>query len=171
MPLTSGWQVWVDTGGTFTDCVARDPTGRQHRVKVLSSSALRGRIWPVTGARVRFGSDLSLPDGFFRSGVLRRMNGDHARVLASRGASGDLRLAEPMTSIEPGEWGEVAFAEEAPILAARLVTGTAAGEPLPELSPRLPTTRGIIATLERCGAPVSLFVPAGFGDVLSIGTR
>ncbi len=32
------WQVWVDTGGTFTDCLARDPNGRLHRAKVLSSS-------------------------------------------------------------------------------------------------------------------------------------
>ena len=38
------WQIRVDTGGTFTDCLAIDPQGRLHRAKVLSSSTLRGRI-------------------------------------------------------------------------------------------------------------------------------
>ena len=36
------WQVWVDTGGTFTDCIALDPSGNRIRLKVLSSGALRG---------------------------------------------------------------------------------------------------------------------------------
>ena len=38
------WQVWIDTGGTFTDCLAVDPAGALHRAKVLSSGALRGRV-------------------------------------------------------------------------------------------------------------------------------
>ena len=36
----SDWQIWIDTGGTFTDCVALDGAGETHRAKVLSSSAL-----------------------------------------------------------------------------------------------------------------------------------
>jgi len=39
------WQVWVDTGGTFTDCLALDPEGRLHRAKVLSSAAACARSW------------------------------------------------------------------------------------------------------------------------------
>jgi Hydantoinase/oxoprolinase N-terminal region len=38
------WHIWIDTGGTFTDCLALDPGGALHRAKVLSTSALRGRI-------------------------------------------------------------------------------------------------------------------------------
>src|SRR4029453_19241393 len=38
------WQIWIDTGGTFTDCLARDPSGHPHRAKVLSTSALRGSV-------------------------------------------------------------------------------------------------------------------------------
>ena len=34
----------VDTGGTFTDCVALAPSGETHRTKVLSTSALRGVV-------------------------------------------------------------------------------------------------------------------------------
>ena len=38
------WRIWVDTGGTFTDGLAIDPEGRRRRVKVLSTSALRGTV-------------------------------------------------------------------------------------------------------------------------------
>ena len=39
-----GWRIWIDTGGTFTDGVAVAPDGSSHRVKILSTSALRGSI-------------------------------------------------------------------------------------------------------------------------------
>ena len=35
------WQFWIDRGGTFTDVVARDPDGRLHTVKLLSSDPER----------------------------------------------------------------------------------------------------------------------------------
>ena len=35
--MRSGWSFWVDVGGTFTDCIARDPTGQLHRTKLLSA--------------------------------------------------------------------------------------------------------------------------------------
>ena len=38
------WHIDIDTGGTFTDCVAHAPQGETHRLKVLSSGSLRGRI-------------------------------------------------------------------------------------------------------------------------------
>ena len=38
------WQIWIDTGGTFTDGLARDPAGSLHRTKVLSNSRLRGQL-------------------------------------------------------------------------------------------------------------------------------
>src|SRR5690606_6957658 len=40
------WRLWVDTGGTFTDCIGLRTSGTSHeirRAKVLSSGALRGR--------------------------------------------------------------------------------------------------------------------------------
>ena len=43
----SAWQIWIDTGGTFTDCIARDPAGELRRCKVLSSGALRDRVEAV----------------------------------------------------------------------------------------------------------------------------
>src|SRR5690348_18360650 len=36
--VTTGWQFWVDRGGTFTDIVARRPDGRLLTHKVLSDN-------------------------------------------------------------------------------------------------------------------------------------
>jgi 5-oxoprolinase (ATP-hydrolysing) len=38
------WEIWIDTGGTFTDCIALSPSRETIRSKVLSSSRLRGNI-------------------------------------------------------------------------------------------------------------------------------
>ncbi|QGP79330.1 hydantoinase B/oxoprolinase family protein [Sphingobium sp. CAP-1] len=35
------WQFWIDRGGTFTDVVARDPLGKLHTAKLLSSDPER----------------------------------------------------------------------------------------------------------------------------------
>src|SRR4051812_23004648 len=42
--MSAHWQLWIDTGGTFTDCLGIDPNGNFKRLKVLSNSALRGKI-------------------------------------------------------------------------------------------------------------------------------
>ena len=34
----SGWDFWIDRGGTFTDVIGRDPQGRLHAAKLLSES-------------------------------------------------------------------------------------------------------------------------------------
>ena len=38
------WHLWVDTGGTFTDCLALSPENVLTRVKVLSSGRLRAQL-------------------------------------------------------------------------------------------------------------------------------
>src|SRR5690606_33431665 len=38
------WDFWIDVGGTFTDCTARDPRGHRHRAKTLSSGATKGTV-------------------------------------------------------------------------------------------------------------------------------
>ena len=43
-------QIWVDTGGTFTDGVAVDDDGTQRTVKILSTSALRGTVVASLGS-------------------------------------------------------------------------------------------------------------------------
>ena len=199
------WLLGVDTGGTFTDCVAVDPEGRPRRAKVLSTAALRTRIaarggadsvtlspigWS-TGAAGAAGDDgegggggQGLPAGFFAGCRMRLLGGgggagegflvveSGAEAAAGAGLGAELRLSP---ALPPGDLAGVAVElrapEEAPLLAARLLTGTPPGRPLPALAMRLATTRGTNALLERKGAPVALFLNRGFADLLRIGTQ
>ncbi|HEX6864064.1 MAG TPA: hydantoinase/oxoprolinase N-terminal domain-containing protein, partial [Thermoanaerobaculia bacterium] len=167
------WRLRIDTGGTFTDCLAVDPAGRLHRAKVLSSSALRGRIAErLSPSAVRVEAGWRVPPGFFRGFAFRLLDADHPPLEAVGWEGAVLTLDHPLP---PGDLAgtacELRSPEEAPVLAARLVTGTPMGEDLPEIALRLATTRGTNALLERKGAPTALFITRGFADLLSIGTQ
>lgn len=189
MPNAS-WKVWIDTGGTFTDCVALDPEGRLHQAKVLSSSALRGtveEVLPHERPSTRHGSPdamgrgqratslrVDLPSGV-PSGLLE---GFHFRLLGSPNVEAvvtshdsDIVTLDGDARVAAGDSFEAQSPEEAPILAARMVSGTPSADPLPPMAMRLATTRGTNALLERRGADIALFVTEGFGDLLSIGTQ
>ncbi|MER7466737.1 hydantoinase B/oxoprolinase family protein [Streptomyces sp. NPDC097981] len=55
----SGWQFWIDRGGTFTDVVARDPDGRLRTLKLLSENPARYADPAIEGIRTLLG----LPPG------------------------------------------------------------------------------------------------------------
>lgn len=171
---TSRWHLWVDTGGTFTDCIGRDPSGRVHRAKLLSSSCLRGLVVDAVSP-TRWVLDLGwdLPDGFLEGARVRLLGGggDLARITRHLQATSEVTLHRAVEDIEAGTPCEVVIGEEAPILAAHLVTGTPLGAPLPPMSMRLATTRGTNALLERRGARTALFVTRGFADLLAIGNQ
>ncbi len=173
-PATGPWQVWVDTGGTFTDGLAPDPSGRLHPAKVLSSSALRGRLDAVLGEReLRLRALWRLPDGFAAGAELRWLERDapSLRVVDST-AGGRLTAAAALPDdLTAGEPVEIRFDDEAPVLAARLLTATPAAAPLPPMALRLATTRGTNALLERRGARCALLITRGFGDLLRIGNQ
>ena len=169
------WQVWIDTGGTFTDCVAHDPAGRVHRAKVLSNSSLRGRVQRrLSPTRLSVDIKWSAPAGLVR-GLRFRLLGEPGLEFPVEGfdpATRVIELAEPLPYVVPsGAAFEVCSPEEAPILAARLVTGTPPEDRLPRMHMRLGTTLGTNALLERRGAPLALFITSGFGDLLRIGTQ
>ncbi len=169
------WRVWIDTGGTFTDGLGLDPGGGLHRAKVLSSSALRGRVENVLGSReLHYRSTWRLVDGFAAGAELRWLDreAEAGRIVRCRGAARRLEIdAEMAEDLEPGEAFEIGFDDEAPTLTARLLTATPAGAPLPPMALRLATTRGTNALLERRGARCVLFVTRGFGDLLRIGNQ
>lgn len=167
------WRLWVDTGGTFTDCLAHAPDGELHRFKLLSDGTLRGRIEADEQDQrcVRLELPFELPDDFL-VGLEVVVLGDEelrARVAASR-TDGRLRLAEDLV-LGAGSHAEIRFADEVPVLAARIATRTPPGAELPTLDMRLATTRATNALLERSGAPTALFITAGFGDLLAIGSQ
>ncbi|HEX2641727.1 MAG TPA: hydantoinase/oxoprolinase N-terminal domain-containing protein, partial [Thermoanaerobaculia bacterium] len=180
--MTGGWRIWVDTGGTFTDCLAVDPQGTLRRAKVLSNSALRGRTaGPAGPAALRAAAPWNVPADFFRGYRLRLLGpaadsgaeaAEPVEVTGYDPDSGVLALARPFGAEPPaGVPFELRSPEEAPVLAARLLTGTPLGAALPDLALRLATTRGTNALLERKGAPTAFFVTRGFADLLLIGTQ
>ncbi|MPY98290.1 MAG: 5-oxoprolinase [Actinophytocola sp.] len=55
--MSSGWQFWIDRGGTFTDIVARRPDGTLRTHKLLSDNPSRYRDAAVAGIRALLGVD------------------------------------------------------------------------------------------------------------------
>jgi 5-oxoprolinase (ATP-hydrolysing) len=168
------WRIWADTGGTFTDCLAVDPAGRLHRAKVLSTSALRARIAERRGPdALRLAASWPVPAGFFAGYAFRLLGVEHPPRTAVDWdpETAVLSLDGPLEEGIEGAACELCSPEEAPVLAARLVTGTPLGAPLPEIAMRVATTRGTNALLERKGAATALFITRGFADLLRIGTQ
>ncbi|MEM1182907.1 MAG: hydantoinase/oxoprolinase family protein, partial [Acidobacteriota bacterium] len=179
------WRIWIDTGGTFTDCLALSPEGRRVQVKVLSSSALRATAaeievepaaaggQPVRDAFVlRYEDSWGLPVGFANDADLHwlgRGEGEGGRVVASK--PGELTVRGSAPTASRGRAFEMRFDEESPVLAARLATGAASVSELPPLELRLATTKGTNALLERNGAENALLVTRGFADLLWIGDQ
>ncbi|MFD2569053.1 hydantoinase B/oxoprolinase family protein [Spirosoma soli] len=167
------WQIWIDTGGTFTDGLARDPNGILHRTKVLSSSRLRGRL--VNGKVEAPWLTTPIFDGY----ELRIVGTDEKYKVVSLQTDGTLAISkadhtgahsDPNKS-SMAQTIELFTGEEAPILATRLLTRTPIDQPFPALEMRLGTTKGTNALLERKGGRVALLVTKGFKDLLQIGTQ
>lgn len=165
--MSRSWHLSADTGGTFTDCFGRDPLGREHRCKLLSTGCLRLRVVSAEADRVQVkGLPVQEPD-FFVGWQMRRV-----------GATGGVRITascaewlECAAEWAPGQHVEVLTGEEAPVVGARLLTGTALAASFPALRMRLATTRATNALLEGKGCPTLLVVTRGFADVLRIGDQ
>jgi len=165
------WQVCIDTGGTFTDCIATAPTGEVRRVKVLSSSRIRASIIESRGREIILAGvpDSSLP---IYAGFTLTIGGFDARITHSAHHANGLALTlDRDINITAPALCDLHTSEPAPVLASRLATGTPVGHPFPPLELRLATTRGTNALLERRGGPAALFLIHGFRDLLTIGTQ
>jgi 5-oxoprolinase (ATP-hydrolysing) len=173
--LSERWQIWVDTGGTFTDGVAIAPDGSVRSTKILSTSALRGRIVRrLSPERFEIRESWSAPAEPIRGLRFGLLGVEHEARAVRRydPGSGTLELDAPLDAEVPDDAAfEVVSDEESPVFAARLLTGTPAPEPLPPALLRLATTLGTNALLQRGGVPTALFVTRGFGDLLEIGTQ
>ncbi len=177
---TLHWRIAIDTGGTFTDCLARassDSGGREEivrRVKILSSAAMRGRIAGHDGRSVHIDAGWLQDVPSLRGFTFRAMGSQRFETVVRSHEQGDAALelrGAPEGAQLSGEAFEVASGETAPILAARIATRTPLDEPLPSMSLRLATTRGTNALLERAGARVAFIVNEGFADLLLIGDQ
>ncbi|ADB36801.1 hydantoinase B/oxoprolinase family protein [Spirosoma linguale] len=159
------YQIWIDTGGTFTDGLALDNNGTLHRAKVLSSSRLRGQL--INGNVVAPWLTASIFDGY----QLHISETGEIYTVTSLKTDGALTLDRPFKNGDQPLTVELFTGEEAPVLAARLLTRTPINKPFPSLEMRLGTTKGTNALLERKGGRVALLVTKGFKDLLKIGTQ
>ena len=173
---SNSWHIWIDTGGTFTDCIGVDPVGAMRTVKVLSSSALRGSVvGSVQANKFVIEQDWDAPSGFIEGFHFSILGTTHpeCRVTSFDAQSGTLEIDTYLEDLEDAEniSFEVISPYEAPILACRLLTETLPGDTLPPLKIRLATTKGTNALLENKTAPTMLLINEGFADLLKIGDQ
>ena len=165
------WRIAADTGGTFTDCHALDPQGRESRCKVLSTGLLRAVLETDAGGHFRLTGLPPLSDGFLTGFSIQPAGGNEARAITAFDASKCSITLDRLASWPPGTLVEISTGEEAPVLGARILTNTPPGRAFPQLSLRIATTRATNALLERKGGRVALFITKGFGDLLHIGDQ
>jgi len=149
-----------------------DPEGKKTRIKVLSSSRLRGRIIKkVTDLTYEFSSpwkyESELLTGYTFS--IADTN-ESVKLVAVDYNKNILTVDTDLSNISDTDF-ELFTGEEAPVLAARLLTKTSLKDSLPLMEMRLGTTRGTNALLERKGAKTLLVVTKGFKDLLYIGNQ
>lgn len=189
------WQIWIDTGGTFTDCIATSPEGKEQNIKVLSSSKLRGKIieqidkttfriqanWQTEAdifEEYEFNFLSPLTEGLYEKEKLKVLKTDLKNQTITLSSplsplSESLRTtSSPSSASSQTSFDfEITAHEEAPILAARIATQTPLNHALPPIQMRLGSTRGTNTLLERKGAKVNLLITKGFKDLLKIGTQ
>lgn len=94
----TGWQFWVDRGGTFTDIVARRPDGRLLTHKLLSDSPTRHGDAAVAGVRALLAGSTD-PVEAVRMGTtvatnaLLERKGERTLLVITRGFRDALRIA------------------------------------------------------------------------------
>ncbi|MEV8319654.1 hydantoinase B/oxoprolinase family protein [Streptomyces sp. NPDC059900] len=95
----TGWQFWVDRGGTFTDIVARRPDGRLLTHKLLSDNPSRYADAAVAGIRELLGETPGAPVDTVRMGTtvatnaLLERKGEPTALVITRGFGDALRIA------------------------------------------------------------------------------
>ena len=169
------FQLFADTGGTFTDCIGIDSDGNQYRQKVLSSSKLRSIITKVLSeSTCKIADSWNLDRDIFRGLSFQLLEEDaiELKVASFDPKKKIIELDTPFFKPEmQGKNFELTSHEEAPVLGARLITQTALNETFPDLQLKLGSTKGTNALLENKGAKTLFIVTKGFADLLKIGNQ
>lgn len=162
----------MDTGGTFTDCIAIDPTQKYKRLKVLSSGVIRGAITrQLSPCAFQLQIQWPVDKDIFKDFDIHLLDlGVKAKI-----QSVDLQRSIVYTYKALENVGtcaiEISSQEEVPVFAARLLTQTSLAEDFPIIEMKLGSTRGTNALLERKGARTAFITTKGFKDLLLIGTQ
>ena len=164
---TPRWRIGVDVGGTFADCVGLSPSGERRRLKLLTDGRLRSRA-EGDAAAVQLAAVPAWAAPALAGMEAIDAAGRAVQVIAA--AWDGARCMARLSAAAEG-WLDLRTGEEAPVLAARLLTGTPPGRPLPAMDLRVGTTRGTNALLEGRGDRVAGFVNEGLEGLFAIGTQ
>lgn len=163
--------IWIDTGGTFTDCII-EHNEELSFIKVLSDGSIRGRLiekidaytflidqnWPFTKNLI---SGYSLhSEKSQEKNVIIKFNPINSHI----------NLKYPI-DIDLPAYVRITAGEEAPILAIRLGLNKKLDDSLENIHVKLGTTKGTNALLEAKGAKVLHICTKGFKDLSLIGTQ
>lgn len=172
------WEFWIDVGGTFTDCLARDLDGHLHARKILSSGVTKGQL------KRRIDSDKIVDpartgdsEGFWNGYQIRFVGEQNELLLTTSIANfecstGTLTAGDALPSDLPENCRYELFSdEEAPVIVVRSFLGLRRDQPIPPIAVRLGTTRGTNTLLTRTGARTALVTTQGFGDILRIANQ
>ena len=172
------WEFWIDVGGTFTDCIARDPGGQLRQLKVLSSGVTKGS-GKSTGTPNQLLDEIRIgdPQQFWVGYDFRALD-RNGQVVSTTTVTdfdtqtGILSLADTLPQLGNESISYELTADiEAPILAIRYLLELRLDQNIPPVDVRLGTTRGTNALLTRRGAKTALLITKGFADVLLIGNQ
>ncbi len=167
------FDLFVDTGGTFTDCIARDASGNIIKRKVLSNGSIRGSIRKWTDHKTLIVDEKwELKKDIIAGYSFSLLEEKHPAVQVKKFDPGTHTLTLNQ-DLPPGHFNkslsfEITSGDEAPVLGARLITQTSLNQPLPVQSIKLGSTKGTNALLERKGSRPIFFVTKGFKDLLRI---
>lgn len=173
------WTVAVDTGGTFSDCIALSSDGRSGRAKLLSSGIVQlgfhvtARL--ATGAVEGVFEHSPIPGELLHGQILSSLDGSRSWTLhpSQQGTGWLLLPCEDGNDslVEPGHRLVLQLQHRLPVplLCACVATGTALSDPLPPMELRLATTRATNALLEGRTSRVVLITNKGLEGLLAIG--
>lgn len=172
------WEFWIDVGGTFTDCLARAPSGEILTHKLLSSGVTPGVV-AETPSPIQIMDPLRRrdPADFWKNYGCRLFDPAGKAIYSGRvvqfdAASGTLTLDRVLPVELPTQVRyELKGEEEAPVVAIRYLLGISLDRPIPPVQIRLGTTRGTNALLTRRGARTAFVTTRGFRDALLIATQ
>ncbi|MEA5457567.1 hydantoinase B/oxoprolinase family protein [Arcicella sp. LKC2W] len=173
--MTKSFQISIDTGGTFTDCIATDNFGTEYRCKILSSSSIRGEVIEQFSAnKFKVKQSWLLKRDILKDYLFLILGHNfQASVLSFDIHESTLEIDKSLPEYLQSQVFSFALTanEEAPVLGARLITETALSESFPPIEMRIGSTKGTNALLEMKGAKTAFIVTKGFKDLLVIGNQ
>ena len=172
----NNFSIYIDTGGTFTDCIAITPDGNRICQKVLSSGKLRAVLkkW-ANSSEFTIDHSWDLQKDIFKNYKITfpEYPKIQATIKSFNPKNNSISLKSPLPSLfDKNELVvELSAREEAPVLGIRMITQTALKENFPRMNVRLGSTKGTNALLEGKGARTALLITKGFKDLLRIGNQ